>query len=330
MKDIVAKVALLLVLIPAMVIAGEDAPASIWPLASTYSIVAFDSATGQFGAAVQSHYFKVADVIWLEPAVGAVATQSLVDFSYGPLGLEMMEKGKSATQALEGLLASDPDNQVRQVAMIDRNGVVAVHTGTRCIAEAGHQTGKNFSCQANLMRNNSVWGAMAKAYENTEGELPDRLMAALEAAQAEGGDIRGMQSAAMVVVAAHPTGKSWVDKIVDIRVDDSPEPLPELKRLLNLTRAYKHMDKGDEYITLQKYDDANREYSMAAQMAPGNSEIRFWQAVTLVTVGQVDRSLPIFKEVFKADESWRILVPRLVKADLLPDDDKIIARITAQ
>jgi len=330
MKDAMAKAAILLALIPAMLVGEEAAPTSIWPVASTYSIVAFDSATGQFGAAVQSHYFKVADVIWLEPAVGAVATQSLVDFSYGPLGLDMMEKGKSATQALDGLLASDPDNQVRQVAMIDRNGVVAVHTGSKCIPEAGHQTGKNFSCQANLMRNNTVWGAMAKAYENAQGELADRLMAALEAAQAEGGDIRGMQSAAMVVVGAHPTGKSWMDKIVDIRVDDSPQPLEELKRLLNLTRAYKHMDKGDEYIALQKYDDANREYSTAAELAPGNAEIRFWQAVTLVTVGQVDRSLPIFKEVFKADDSWRILVPRLVKAELLPNDDEIIARITAQ
>jgi uncharacterized Ntn-hydrolase superfamily protein len=330
MKSLILKSAMSLALIPAVLAAQGDAQNPIWPVASTYSIVAYDSATGQFGAAVQSHYFKVADVIWAQPAVGAVATQSLVDFSYGPLGLDMMEKGKSAKEALDGLLASDPDNQVRQVAMIDRNGIVAVHTGSKCIAEAGDHAGKFYSCQANLMLNNTVWDAMAKAYETTKGDLADRMMAALEAAQREGGDIRGMESAAMLVVAAHPTGKSWADRIIDVRVDDSPQPLEELKRLLNISRAYKHMDKGDEYVTAGKYDDANREYTMAAQLDPGNVEIRFWQAVTLVTVGQVDRSLPIFKEVFKQDNAWRVLVPRLVNADMLPNDPKIIAEITAQ
>ena len=321
MKGEVLKVTIALAFVPAILFAQ---------VVSTYSIVAYDSVTGQFGAAVQSHYFKVADVIWLKPAVGAVATQSLVDFAYGPLGIEMMGKGKSATQTLEGLLASDPDNQVRQVAMVDRSGLVAAHTGDKCIAFAGHRTGKGYSCQANLMRNSTVWDAMAEAYEATNGDLAEKLMAALEAAEGEGGDIRGKQSAAMVVVTGQPTGKSWVDRLVDIRVDDSPEPLVELRRLLDLTRAYKHMDRGDEYIAEEKYDEANREYSMAAELAPGNAEIRFWQAVTLVTVGQVDRSLPIFKEVFDADESWRILVPRLVGADLLPDDEKVIMRITSQ
>ena len=330
MKSQILKAATLLSLIPAVIVAQENMWTSVWPVASTYSIVAYDTASGQFGAAVQSHYFKVADVIWAEPAVGAVATQSLVDFSYGPLGLAMMEKGKSAKEALDGLLASDPDNQVRQVAMIDRTGIVAVHTGSKCIAEAGDHAGKFYSCQANLMLNNTVWDAMAKAYETTTGDLADRMMDALEAAQREGGDIRGMESAAMLVVAAHPSGKSWVDRVVDIRVDDSPQPLAELKRLLNISRAYKHMDKGDEYITAGKYDDANREYSTAAQLDPGNAEIRFWQAVTLVTVGQVDQSLPIFKEVFQQDEAWRVLVPRLVSADLLPNDPEIIAKITAQ
>jgi len=328
MKTYVFK-ALTFILVFAAVVSNTWAVNPIRPVC-TYSIVAYDSATGQFGAAVQSHYFKVADVIWVEPGVGAVATQSLVDFSYGPLGLEMMAKGKSAERALKGLLASDSANQVRQVAMIDRNGNVAAHTGGKCIAEAGHQVGHHYSVQANLMRNNTVWGAMAKAYENTKGDLADRLMAALEAAQAEGGDIRGMQSAAMVVVTGHPTGMSWKDRIVDIRVDDSPEPLKELRRLLNLTYAYKHMDLGDEYIAANNIDEANREYSLAAQLSPGNPEIRFWQAVTLVMAGQVEQSLPIFKEVFQADNSWRILIPRLVEAELLPNDDQIISLIVKQ
>ncbi|PKK83785.1 MAG: Zn-dependent protease [candidate division Zixibacteria bacterium HGW-Zixibacteria-1] len=294
---------------------------------NTFSIVCYDSATGQFGAAVQSHWFKVGDVIWLEPGIGAVATQSLVEFSYGPLGLAMMRNGKSAEQALEGLLVSDPDNAVRQVAMIDKNGVVATHTGGKCIAEAGHLIGKNYSVQTNLMRNATVWPAMAKAFENSEGDLADKMMAALEAAQNEGGDIRGKQSAAMVVVSGTPTGMPWKDRLIDIRVDDSPEPLVELRRLLNISRAYEHMDKGDIYITEKDFVRAKEEYMKASEMAPGNPEVLFWYAATLVTAGEVESSLPIFKQVFLIDESWRELVPRLVDAELLPDDREIIDRI---
>ncbi len=295
---------------------------------NTYSIVCYDSATGQFGAAVQSHYFKVADVIWLEPGVGAVATQSLVDFAYGPIGLEMMRNRRTAKEALAGALASDSNREVRQVAMIDSRGNIAAHTGSKCIPEAGHLIGNNFSVQANLMRNSTVWGAMAKAFTETEGDLADKMMAALDAAQVEGGDIRGMQSAAMVVVSGKPTGKSWLDRIVDIRVDDSPEPLKELRRLLNISRAYKHMDKGDEYIAEENFAAAEGEYKFAAELNPGNPEILFWYAVTLVTENEVEKSLPIFKEVFQQDEAWRELVPRLVPSGLLPDNPKLIKRIT--
>ncbi len=326
MKKLILTTIIIVILASAVLSERNDEVRPIRPV-NTYSIVAYDSTTGQFGAAVQSHWFKVADVIWLEPGVGAVATQSLVDFTYGPLGLEMMKNGKSAKQALEGLLVSDPDNNVRQVAIIDKNGVISTHTGDKCIAEAGHQVGPNYSVQANLMRNNTVWSAMAEAFENAEGDLAERMMTALEAAEAEGGDIRGKQSAAMKVVSGEPTGMSWIDNIVDIRVDDSPEPLPELRRLLNVTRAYNYMNEGDVLITEKKFDEANIAYSKAAELAPSNMEILFWQAATLVEVGQLDLALPIFKEVFEADESWRELVPRLVKADLLPDDETIIKQI---
>ena len=188
----------LLVLATTIVNAEGRKTLSVRPV-NTYSIVAYDSATGQFGAAVQSHWFKVANVIWAEPNVGAVATQSLVDFAYGPLGIEMMKLGKTATQALDGLKASDANFHVRQVAMIDNHGNVAAHTGDKCIAEAGHQIGHNYSVQANLMENPTVPAAMAKAFENAEGDLAERLMIALEAAQGEGGDIRGMQSAAITL-----------------------------------------------------------------------------------------------------------------------------------
>lgn len=297
---------------------------------STYSIVAYDSTTGQFGAAVQSHWFKVADVIWAEPGIGAVATQSLADFRYGPLGLQMMKMGKTAGQALEGVMASDPESRVRQVAMIDSDGSVATHTGTHCIAEAGHQTGVHYSVQANLMEKATVWPAMAEAFERASGDLAERMMAALEAAEAEGGDIRGRQSAAIIVVAAEPTGEPWRDRIVDVRVDDSPEPLKELRRLIDISRAYDEMNRGDELIAEGNFEEASIAYENASVLAPGNNEILFWHAVTLVTANEVERALPIFERVFKADERWRVLVPRLVDAELLPDDEEVISRIIAQ
>jgi len=299
-------------------------------LAHTFSIVAYDPATGEFGAAVQSHYFRVADVIWAEAGVGAVATQSLADFAYGPLGLEMMRNGKTARQALAGLLASDSSNAVRQVAMIDRSGNVATHTGGKCIAEAGHHAGKSYSAQANLMLRNTVWDAMGRAFETTKGDLADRLMAALDAAQKEGGDIRGMQSAAILVVSGKPTGQVWKDRLIDLRVDDSPRPLVELRRLINIQRAYRHEDSGDEYMAIGKTVEAEAEYKEASRLAPDNVELKFWHAVTLATNKQLDKALPIFKEVFKADANWRTLVPRLVKSELLPKDEKLIRTIVAQ
>ena len=199
------------------------------PPAHTYSIVAYDAAANQMGVAVQSHYFSVGPIVpWAEPGVGVVATQSVVEVSYGPLGLELMRAGKTAGQALAGLLAADEMSQMRQVAMVDALGTVAVHTGEMCIPEAGHVSGEGFSCQANLMLSDTVPDAMARAFEAAEGDLAHRMLAAMYAAETEGGDIRGKQSAALVVVAIRPSGNHWEDYIYNIRVDDAPEPLPEL------------------------------------------------------------------------------------------------------
>ncbi len=325
MKKFILTIALLSLAVPV----AAESPLTVRPV-STYSIVAYDPATGQLGAAVQSHWFKVADVVWAEPGVGVVATQALADFAFGPLGLEMMKTGKSADQALAGILASDSGKAVRQVAMIDADGNIATHTGNKCIPYAGHYVGPTYSVQANLMLDSTVWRAMATAFESTEGDLAEKMMSALEAAQAEGGDIRGQQSAAMLVVRAEPTGKEWGDKLVDIRVDDSPEPLPELRRLLNITRAYDMMDKGDKLLAERKFRKAAGAYLKASKLAPGKSEILFWYAVALASMNEVDRSLPIFTEVFTRDVSWRDVVPRLVSADVLPDDPTIIKKIMKQ
>ncbi len=312
-----------------LLVAVAPSPAVERPV-STYSIVARDPATGDLGVAVQSHWFSVGSVVtWAEPGVGAVATQSFVEVSYGPLGLELMQAGKTAEQALAALLAADPHPEVRQVAMVDRHGGVAVHTGASCIAAAGHQTGEQYSVQANLMERDTVWPAMARAYEAAEGDLAERLLAALEAAQAEGGDIRGRQSAAILVVPAAGEGRPWRETTVDLRVEDHPRPLEELRRLLQIHRAYQRMNRGDERMAAEDVDGALEEYAAAAALYPENQEIRYWQAVTLVGSGELEAALPIFAAVFAAEPRWRTLTPRLVAAGLLPDDPPALERILA-
>ena len=295
---------------------------------ATYSIVARDPETGELGVAVQSHWFSVGPIVpWAEAGVGAVATQSLVDPSYGPLGLELMRVGKPAPEALEALIAADEHPEVRQVAMIDAEGRVAAHTGEKAIIAAGHQTGENYSVQANLMEKTTVWPAMARAYEAAEGDLAERMMAALEAAQAEGGDIRGRQSAALLVVSGEPTGRPWVDRIFDLRIEDHPEPIVELRRLLTLARAYRDMNAGDEAMTENDVPAAVQHYNAAAERVPENAEMVYWAAVTLAGVGRVDEALPRFEKAFAADPRWAVLTPRLPVSELLPNDPALLRRI---
>ena len=300
---------------------------------ATYSIVARDPQTGELGVAVQSHWFSVGSVVpWAEPGVGAVATQSLVDPAYGPLGLELMRVGRSAPEALRSMLAGDEGRELRQVAMIDADGRVDAHTGSRCIQAAGHVVDhqNQFSVQANLMDRDEVWPAMALAFRETTGDLADRLVAALEAAQAAGGDIRGRQSAALLVVSARSTGKPWADRRFDLRIEDHPRPVEELKRLVRLQRAYLHMNAGDEAMEEGDFVAASGEYAAAEKLAPEIVEIPFWHAVTLASSDQVAESLPIFRRVFARELIWAELVPRLVPSGLLPDDAGLIEKIMAQ
>jgi uncharacterized Ntn-hydrolase superfamily protein len=294
----------------------------------TYSIVARDPATGELGVAVQSHWFSVGSIVpWAEAGIGAVATQSFVDPSYGKLGLDLMRAGKSAPDALKALLAGDDAREVRQVAMIDAQGRVSAHTGANDIPAAGHIVGRDYSVQANLMLNDKVWPAMSRAFENTKGDLAERMMAALEAAQEAGGDIRGRQSAALIVVTGKPTGRPWADRVFDLRIDDHPEPLKELRRLLTLHRAYNHMNAGDLAVERKQNEKALEEYGAAARLAPDNAEMVYWHAVALVNMGRVEESLPLFRRVFAMDKNWATLTPRLTKAGLIVDDPKVIERI---
>ena len=296
----------------------------------TYSIVAFDKSTGELGVAVQSHWFSVGSVVpWVEAGVGAVATQSFVEPSYGPLGLELMRAGKSAEDSLAALLKADKNEASRQVGMVDARGKAVAHTGKNCIPEAGHFIGDGFSCQANLMLKNTVWKAMARAFETTKGELVDRLLAALEAAEQEGGDIRGKQSAAVIVVKGKSSGVWWKDRIYDLRIEDHPNPVPELKRLIRLNKAYNHMNKGDEFLTENKVAEAVKEYTKGMEIYPDNPEMIFWPAVTMASSGKVEESLPLFSKVFAMDPNWTVLLPRLPKVGQFPDDKKLIRKILA-
>ena len=304
-------------------------------LVATYSIVARDSVTGEMGVAVQSHWFSVGPIVpWAEAGVGAVATQSLVDPAYGPLGLELMRLGRTATEALHALVSTDPGEAVRQVAMIDASGDVAAHTGSRAIYAAGHRVGAQYSVQANLMERPTVWDAMAKAYETTEGDLADRMLAALEAAEKEGGDIRGRQSAAILIVSGENTGRPWVDRIFDLRVEDHPDPVAELCRLVRLQRAYLKLNEGDKWIAEKNISRAVEAYLKATSIVADsetNGEAPFWAGVALADTDRMDDAVTFLRRAYSQDRRWAEVVTRLPASGLLPDNDKkLVAKLVRE
>jgi len=300
--------------------------------AMTYSIVARDKGTGELGVAVQSHYFQVGPVVpWAVAGVGAVATQSMVNVSFGPLGLEYMRSAYSAEQALKALLAGDSQPESRQVALVDATGSVAVHTGAKCIPAAGHKTGDGFSCQANLMEKDTVWDAMFEAYTTTEAPLAERMMAALEAAEAEGGDIRGKQSAAMLVVTGTPSGRAWEDRIIELRVEDAPDPLAELRRLLRVKRAYMTLQSSDRLEEQKDIAGATAKMREAITLAPEMVEIQFWSGLSLAQAGQLDEGCELMAVAVSKDKRWIETLHRLVAVDRLSADlaSQVEARLTS-
>lgn len=298
------------------------------PVANTYSIVARDTVTSEMGVAVQSHWFSVGTIVsWGEAGVGVIATQSFVNVSFGPNGLALLRQGYNAQEVLDKLIEEDEGRDFRQLAVLDSKGNVAVYTGKKCTDEAGHLKGNQFSVQANMMKNNTVWPVMKETFETSKGSLAERLLLTLEAAEKAGGDIRGKQSASILVVKAESTGKVWLDRLVDLHIEDHPEPLVELRRLYNVHQAYEHMNKGDLAIEHDDMELAMKEYSMAEELFPENLEMKFWRAVTLSNIGKVEDALPIFKEVFSKDENWKILTPKLIKNELLTVSEEDLERI---
>lgn len=299
------------------------------PLAHTFSIVARDPATGEMAAAVQSHWFSVgSSVIWGKSGVGVVATQSFIRKAYGPQGLDLMEKGKSPQDALNSLLSQDPGREVRQVAFLNTKGESAVYTGKYCIDFARDLHGANYSVQSNMMLTDKVCKAMQDAFLKNKGlPLAERVVACLEAAQGAGGDIRGRQSAAIIVVSGKPTKDPWDDKLVDLRVDDSPNPIPELERLLKLQRAYSHMNNGDLQVEKGNMPKAMAEYTSAEKMFPANLEMQYWHAITLANNKGVKQASVMLKKIYAADPNWRELTRRLPKVGQLivtPEELKML------
>jgi uncharacterized Ntn-hydrolase superfamily protein len=301
------------------------------PFAHTFSIVARDSLTGEMGVAVQSHWFSVGtSVSWAEAGVGAVATQSFTNKSFGIRGLNLLRNGLTAQQALDSLLKNDEGREVRQVAIIDNKGNVATHTGKGCIDYAIQIQSNQYSVQSNMMLTDRVSQAMSDAFQKSRGKpLAERLIGALEAGQKAGGDIRGQQSAAIIVVPGRSEGKPWDERTVDLRVDDNPAPIKELRRLYNVHTAYEHMNNGD--LATEKNDmvTAMNEYNAAMKMFPQNLEMQYWTAITLANNKEVNKALPILKKVFARDPNWKELTRRLPKVNLLTVNDADLKRILA-
>ncbi len=289
------------------------------PLAHTFSIVARDANTGEMAVAVQSHWFSVGTgVSWGEAGVGVVATQSFTNRSFGIRGLEMLKQGKSPQETLDMLLSDDEGRDFRQVAILDKQGRVATHTGKSCIDFAGHANGENFSVQANMMLNDKVVPAMEKSWkENSAMPLAERMVAVLQAAQNVGGDIRGKQSAALLIFAPEATKEPWNDKLLDLRVDDSENPVVEIDRLLKVFRAYEHMNQGDLYVEKNEMKSAMDEYNAAMKMFPENLEMQYWTAITLANDKQMKRASEMLQNIYKKDSNWRELTKRLPKVGLL-------------
>lgn len=285
----------------------------------TYSILGYDEENGVMGGAVQSHYFCVGSgVLWAEAGTGVVATQSLVNFEIGRSGLRLLSLGYSPDAAMGTLLMSDQGREHRQTGFLDAAGRFAVHTGDKCIREAGHTLGSNCSCHANMMKKDTVPGAMKEAFESSEGSSLDRrLLAALEAAQREGGDIRGMQSAALVIVSIKKTGSPETDRPIDLRVDDHPAPLKELARLMSLRRAYEYMDRADNAMERGATGEAMDFYARAEELWKDNPEMKYWHGVTLADLGRTEEAKALLQPIFRENPDWLELTRRLPDAGLV-------------
>lgn len=292
----------------------------------TYSIVARDPDSGELGVAVQSHWFSVGSVVsWAQPGVGAAATQSVAETAHGPNMLAGLGEGRDPVAAIAAVLESDELAGYRQLGLVDARGRAASYTGPDCIAEAGDVVGEHFACQANMMARDGVPAAMAGAFRDSEGELAGRLIAALEGAERAGGDVRGRQSAALLVVPA--VGEPWRTRI-DVRVEDDGAPLVELARLARLARAYEMAGEADELLAAGEQERASALYVAAAELAPECDELVFWAGIG-VAGEDLARGAELVREAVAVKDSWLTLLERLPE-ELAPTAAAVRAELAAQ
>jgi uncharacterized Ntn-hydrolase superfamily protein len=297
-------------------------------LAATYSIVARDPETGELGVAVQSHYFAVgASVSWAEAGVGAIATQAFGNPAFGPLGLAQLRDGAKADDTLRQLLSDDEGRELRQVAIVDYGGSVAVHTGKACVAASGHHTGDGYAVQGNMLRSDGTWEKMAHAFESAAGELAARMLVALEAAESAGGDVRGRQSAALRVVSGRRSPEPWNETRFDVRVDDHADPLSELGRLLDIQRANHLLDTAMEASQQGNPEQALAALDAARGLRPGDPQLAFWTGIVHIRAGHYDAALESLGTAYAADPGWRELLRRLVPLGLVPNDPELLERL---
>ncbi len=297
----------------------------------TYSIVARDTDTGDLGVAVQSDWFSVGGTVpWAEAGVGAVATQSFAEVSYGPLGLELLRAGRAPEQVLRALTSVDEGVERRQVAVLDASGRAAVHTGSGCVAEAGHVVGDGFACQANMMERDSVWPAMADAFAGSPGPFAERLLAALDAAEAEGGDVRGRQSAAMLIVAGEPSGRAWADRRIDLRVENHADPLGELRRLVAYQEAYRLNGRAESAFMSGDVAAAEAAHARSMALAPGDVQLAFWSGLSMAGLGRFDEAKTLIGRAVAANPRYAAFLRRLPQAGVFPADDRLLAALLGE
>jgi uncharacterized Ntn-hydrolase superfamily protein len=303
-------------------------PGTLWrPM--TYSIVALDRATGELGVAVQSRWLAAGSLVpWARPGVGAIATQSFVDARYGYRGIELLAAGRSPEDVLAELVAADPDPGVRQVGMVDATGRAAAHTGADCVAAAGHLVADGVTAQANMMEKPTVWPAMLRAYRDAPGDLADRLLAALLAAEAEGGDVRGRQAAGLLVVPGSTDAKPW-DRRFDIRVDDSPAPLDELARLLRVSRAYEAFDEALEALAVGELAAALAFFESASAQAPDDDQLRLWLSLAVFGSGDEERGRRLYRAALADEPRSGEHLRRFVAAGQLPGAERLVEALVS-
>jgi uncharacterized Ntn-hydrolase superfamily protein len=288
----------------------------------TYSIVARDPKTGELGVAVQTCMFAVGSVVpWAEAGVGAVATQAMSEVAYGPRGLAAMKDGASAADALQRARAADDAEVLRQVGVVDANGNAAAFTGDLCIDFAGHHCGDGYAVQANMMATDRVWPAMAEAYEHAQGALADRMLAALFAGEAAGGDARGSMSAALVVVNAARSEGEGSRPTIDVRVDDHPRPLDELARLLRVGAAFRSYGRATELLFGGDPEGALRELEGALTTLPDDQNLQFLYSGALIFAGRIDEGRAVTRKLVADRPSWETIIRSFASKGLLPVPD---------